>query len=381
MSFHGIDLGLGRMTSRRNASVCSDLIAFYEACADLQDAAYNIGRLLYAYNNLSNISRCVKKYGVTRSLEVLFGDSFSSPYAMESEADAAKKSTVSHLKEAFEKLLNRIVKWWTRTSNMVSRIRDAVKDAKYSSPFTFEGARVKDKAVDEGEADLEIKDIDVKSAKFFEDLVTEYRSAIDKIEVKQAQLKKDINDILSTLGDDSDADLKENKARFEQRITAVITNCRIVINSFMSLCKGVGSPVEDDKEDNDFEATSKSDDNDTETNEDDVTEDTEETTDTNDDTEEAEESENEDNDKDEDESADEDNADEVAEDLDDVEEDTKSESKKEKDTDSEETTEDESAEDKSEKDEESEETSDESEEDDKKSKKNEETTDFLDLFE
>ncbi len=134
----GIYLGLEALGTKSDAASLFDkTIAYYEAMEQFSDAVHEFSKITAAYESVCSINACIKKYGVTQSLEALFGENFRSTASMEEETEAAKQGLGAKIKAMFKKLLDAIKNLWTKFSNFIKGMFTKIKSIKFKNPFSF----------------------------------------------------------------------------------------------------------------------------------------------------------------------------------------------------------------------------------------------------
>lgn len=134
----GIYLGLEALGTKSDAaSLFNKTIAYYEAMEQFSDAVHEFSKLTAAYESVCSINACIKRYGVTQSLEALFGENFRSTASMEEETEAAKQGLGAKIKAMFKKLLDAIKNLWTKFSNFIKGMFTKIKSIKFKNPFSF----------------------------------------------------------------------------------------------------------------------------------------------------------------------------------------------------------------------------------------------------
>lgn len=160
----GIYLGLEALGTKSDAaSLFNKTIAYYEAMEQFSDAVHEFSKLTAAYESVCSINACIKRYGVTQSLEALFGENFRSTASMEEETEAAKQGLGAKIKAAIEKIAKFFKDLWTKFWNGVVSAWNSFKNSKFVRAFTFKkknGETVEVK--NQKDLDTLVKEIDEK---------------------------------------------------------------------------------------------------------------------------------------------------------------------------------------------------------------------------
>lgn len=139
----GINLGFENLGMAPKASgelsyeYLDSLIQFNQAASDVLDLCHELTAVVRTYDNVNAISRCIKKYGVTRSLEALYGENFSSAASMEAENEEAKKGLGQKIKEIINLILNKLKDFWRWMTDSGERAMRALQKAKFTGKFTY----------------------------------------------------------------------------------------------------------------------------------------------------------------------------------------------------------------------------------------------------
>lgn len=188
----GIYLGLEALGTKSDAASLFDkTIAYYEAMAQFSDAVHEFSKITSAYESVCSINACIKKYGVTQSVEALFGENFRSTASMEEETEAAKQGLGAKIKSMIAKLAAMIKGLWDKFVAFIKGTFDSIKNFKFKKAFSFkkkngESVEVKSQSdLDKARAAVKA-DADAKLNK-----VKELKSKIDALNKKS---EKEIND-------------------------------------------------------------------------------------------------------------------------------------------------------------------------------------------
>ena len=144
----GINLGFENLGMAPKASgelsyeYLDSLIQFNQAASDVLDLCHELTATVRTYDNVNAISKCIKKYGVTRSLEALYGENFSSAASMEAENEEAKKGLVQKIKEIINMILNKIKEFWRWITDSGERAVRAMQKAEFKGPFDWEDGEI-----------------------------------------------------------------------------------------------------------------------------------------------------------------------------------------------------------------------------------------------
>lgn len=139
----GINLGFENLGMAPKASgelsyeYLDSLIQFNQAASDVLDLCHELTAVVRTYDNVNAISRCIKKYGVTRSLEALYGENFSSAASMEAENEEAKKGLGQKIKAIIESLLKRLGDFWKWMTDSGERAARALDKLAYTKDFDW----------------------------------------------------------------------------------------------------------------------------------------------------------------------------------------------------------------------------------------------------
>ena len=108
----GINLGLEALSAsgisgRVDDTYISSYIQFNEAAFEVMDTCYQLDQLLTTYGTVKAIGNCIRKHGVTQSLESLYGENYRSAASMEEENAAAKETLWQKIRRIIEELLRK----------------------------------------------------------------------------------------------------------------------------------------------------------------------------------------------------------------------------------------------------------------------------------
>lgn len=139
----GINLGFENLGMAPKASgelsyeYLDSLIQFNQAASDVLDLCHELTATVRTYDNVNAISKCIKKYGVTRSLEALYGENFSSAASMEAENEEAKKGLGQKIKEIINLIINKLKDFWRWMTDSGERAMRALQKAKFTGKFEY----------------------------------------------------------------------------------------------------------------------------------------------------------------------------------------------------------------------------------------------------
>ena len=139
----GINLGFENLGMAPKASgelsyeYLDSLIQFNQAASDVLDLCHELTATVRTYDNVNAISKCIKKYGVTRSLEALYGENFSSAASMEAENEEAKKGLGQKVKEIINWIVNKLKEFWRWMTDSGERAMRALQKAKFTGKFEY----------------------------------------------------------------------------------------------------------------------------------------------------------------------------------------------------------------------------------------------------
>ena len=255
----GIDLGLESLLTPKVSSegfmsteYLQNVMEFFESCSDLQASIRELGEMTSAYASLCSISSTIKKYGVTPSIEALYGENFNSVASMEEETEKGKESILQRIIAFFARLIEKLKNWWAKFRGIVEKAKAAAKEAKFSKKFKFNGidvgpdiyagkwvGDVKD-GFYETEADpeprrLDTKEIEVEDEEQFNKLKQVYIDNIDRIASAQKEIDAKLKETVEKLKQKDDEELRKNKAKYDRRLLAFTTNTRKIAYSLLAL--------------------------------------------------------------------------------------------------------------------------------------------------
>ena len=159
----GINLGLESLTNCAERPSLEGIIGYYEAMERFSNAIHQFDQIVSAYESVCGIRDCIKKYGVTQSLEALYGENFRSAASMEEETEAAKKTLGQKIKHAIEEIKQFFKNLWTRFWNTIVSGWNKLKSSKFVAWFTFKkknGETVEVRS--QGDLNKIISDLDAK---------------------------------------------------------------------------------------------------------------------------------------------------------------------------------------------------------------------------
>lgn len=139
-------LGMAKADGELSYEYLDSLIQFNQSASDVLDLCHELTNTVRTYDNVNAISKCIKKYGVTRSLEALYGENFSSAASMEAENEEAKKGLGQKIKEIINMILNKIREFWRWITDSGERAVRAMQKAEFKGPFDWEDGKITTKA-------------------------------------------------------------------------------------------------------------------------------------------------------------------------------------------------------------------------------------------
>lgn len=238
----GINLGFENLGMAPKASgelsyeYLDSLIQFNQAASDVLDLCHELTATVRTYDNVNAISKCIKKYGVTRSLEALYGENFSSAASMEAENEEAKKGLGQKIKEIINMILNKIKEFWRWITDSGERAVRAMQKAEFKGPFDWEDGKITTKtnfdakkselfkAFEEAkkamrDAEQELKGIQSKANPTQEEVLAAKGKVEDKTKNLKAIIKK-INNLVASSkkgkGDKDDQKAVTGKSKEER---------------------------------------------------------------------------------------------------------------------------------------------------------------------
>ena len=111
----GIDLGLESLLAapkpQAAVSLADELSDFFATSMEVMEQANDLLQAYHTLDTLTGIQACIKKYGVTQSLEAMYGENFSSVEAMEEENKAATESGWKKLGAMWKKFVAWLIAW------------------------------------------------------------------------------------------------------------------------------------------------------------------------------------------------------------------------------------------------------------------------------
>ena len=109
----GIDLGLESLLSTNvpTKNFVEDLADFFATSMEVMEQANIIVQAYTTIDTLNGIQNCIRKHGVTQSLETLYGENFRGASSMEEDTAAAKQSIWKRLADMIRKFCAWIKAW------------------------------------------------------------------------------------------------------------------------------------------------------------------------------------------------------------------------------------------------------------------------------
>ena len=101
---------------------------FYGQLIELNRLESQITSDIKLYNTLDTISSCIKKYGVTESINFMYGENFSSTASMEAEVEEHKKSLFKRIIESIAKFIRKVINFFKDTFNGRKRMIEKLKE-------------------------------------------------------------------------------------------------------------------------------------------------------------------------------------------------------------------------------------------------------------
>ena len=224
----GINLGFENLGMAPKASgelsyeYLDSLIQFNQAASDVLDLCHELTATVRTYDNVNAISKCIKKYGVTRSLEALYGENFSSAASMEAENEEAKKGLGQKIKQILKDLWAKVTNFFKWLFNQKERTASALNSLKFKGPFEIKGESVIDgKITDEGK---------------FTAALNKLKQAVNELGKTKSQLEDQLKEAQNAATDEYIQQLRDaiKKAVEDDR------NVIRVANSFIAAAKRAG---------------------------------------------------------------------------------------------------------------------------------------------
>ena len=140
----GINLGFESLGIRSDRSgdlsyeYLDSLIQFNNAATEVLDLCHELSGVVRTYSQLDAITKTIKKYGVTQSLEALYGENFSGAASMEAEAEEAKQGLWGKLKKILEDLWNKLTSFWKWLTDSNERALRAIDKLQFTNEFSWE---------------------------------------------------------------------------------------------------------------------------------------------------------------------------------------------------------------------------------------------------
>lgn len=116
-------------------SQMENLVTFNQIGSDLLDTCYELNNVLRTYETVCAIQKCIRRYGVTRSLEALYGENYNGVASMEDDNAQAKEGLWKKIVHFFEIIWQKIVDFWNWLTMKAKRAMSALKNAEYKAPF------------------------------------------------------------------------------------------------------------------------------------------------------------------------------------------------------------------------------------------------------
>ena len=139
----GINLGFESLGIRGDRSgdlsyeYLDSLIQFNNAATEVLDLCHELSGVVRTYSQLDAITKTIKKYGVTQSLEALYGENFSGAASMEAENEEAKKGLGQKIKEIINLIINKLKDFWRWMTDSGERAMRALQKAKFTGKFSY----------------------------------------------------------------------------------------------------------------------------------------------------------------------------------------------------------------------------------------------------
>lgn len=183
----GINLGFENLGMAPKASgelsyeYLDSLIQFNQAASDVLDLCHELTAVVRTYDNVNAISRCIKKYGVTRSLEALYGENFSSAASMEAENEEAKKGLGQKIKEIIRDLKKKIVRFFQWLFSQKERTKQALMKVDCKSEIKYKNAAGEEVTVAAGACKSHASDL-IKAINDAADNKAKFEKELDELE-------------------------------------------------------------------------------------------------------------------------------------------------------------------------------------------------------
>lgn len=219
-------LGMTKADGELSYEYLDSLIQFNQSASDVLDLCHELTNTVRTYDNVNAISKCIKKYGVTRSLEALYGENFSSAASMEAENEEAKKGLVEKIKEIIRTLKKKIIRFFQWLFNQKERVKMQLMKLEFKSSFKFKG--------------MNNEDVPVKDKNDFAAKRTKLIQAINAL----GKLKSELESQLDKAEKEKDVD-KNKVDEIRQAIEETVKGDKAVIasaNSFISEAKKAAGP-------------------------------------------------------------------------------------------------------------------------------------------
>lgn len=186
----GINLGFESLGIRSDRSgdlsyeYLDSLIQFNNAATEVLDLCHELSGVVRTYSQLDAITKTIKKYGVTQSLEALYGENFSGAASMEAEAEEAKKGLGQKIKEIIRFLKKKIVRFFQWMFSQKEHTKQALMKVECKNAFKYENADGKEVPVAAGECHTKAIGLikDIQAAYDLKDGVQKQLDDLDKSE-------------------------------------------------------------------------------------------------------------------------------------------------------------------------------------------------------
>lgn len=223
-------LGMTKASGELSYEYLDSLIQFNQSASDVLDLCHELTATVRTYDNVNAISKCIKKYGVTRSLEALYGENFSSAASMEAENEEAKKGLVEKIKKIIQDLWVKVKNFFKWLFDQKERTSSALNKLTFKGPFEFKGGMVELKS---GPKQVEKSITD--EAKF-NAVVLILKEAMGNLGSKKSQLESNLKDVKDSASQDTINDLRNNIASAVKEDKNTIS----VVNAFIAAAKRAG---------------------------------------------------------------------------------------------------------------------------------------------
>lgn len=124
-----------------------DYDKFFNGLIELNSIETEIQNDLKLIDTLDSITSCIKKYGVTESINFMFGENFSNVASMEAEAEQAKQNVIVRVFKAIMNFIRKTIDWIKDTFTGRKKLIEKLKEVKahaneYEVPIQTIAARV-----------------------------------------------------------------------------------------------------------------------------------------------------------------------------------------------------------------------------------------------